>query len=223
MNSSASVALKGTGETEPTPTLKLFPLSSTNRARDTTEITIAFRIPTFKNSCGPSSRGSLTDSIISPACKAFDFTPVTNSSTEISRCPVDDLRFKIAFIATNTGIVSPAGDAVARLPPKVPALRICGEPTVLEACARAGRIEASSGFDKSEYEIPEPKTISLSFMVHSFNSDIRVKSTTFSRELAPLFTCTIKSVPPASTVVSGFSASSAHASFTDLATITPIY
>ena len=39
---------------------------------------------------------------------------------------------------------SPAGEAVPRLPPIVPRLRICGEPTVRDASARAGNSEASS-------------------------------------------------------------------------------
>ena len=36
------------------------------------------------------------------------------------------------------GSASPAGDAVPRLPPIVPRLRICGDPTVRDASARAG-------------------------------------------------------------------------------------
>ena len=39
------------------------------------------------------------------------------------------------------GSESPAGDAVPRLPPIVPRLRICGEPTVREASASAGKSE----------------------------------------------------------------------------------
>ena len=45
--------------------------------------------------------------------------------------------------------MSPAGDAVAKLPPRVPALRICGEPIVLAACAKAGINDANSGCVKS--------------------------------------------------------------------------
>ena len=45
----------------------------------------------------------------------------------------------VASSAASTGSVSPAGEAVPRLPPSVPALRICGEPTVRDACARPGR------------------------------------------------------------------------------------
>ena len=42
------------------------------------------------------------------------------------------------------GSESPAGEAVPRLPPIVPRLRICGEPTVREAAASAGSAEATS-------------------------------------------------------------------------------
>jgi CO/xanthine dehydrogenase FAD-binding subunit len=41
-------------------------------------------------------------------------------------------------IGGNLGTSSPAGEAVARLPPIVPRFRICGEPTVREASASAG-------------------------------------------------------------------------------------
>ena len=48
-------------------------------------------------------------------------------------------------VGGNLGTASPAGDAVARLPPIVPRLRICGEPTVRDAWASAGSSSASSG------------------------------------------------------------------------------
>ena len=47
------------------------------------------------------------------------------------------------------GSASPAGDAVPRLPPIVPRLRICGEPTVRDAAASAGSAEATSPSEAS--------------------------------------------------------------------------
>ena len=40
-------------------------------------------------------------------------------------------------VGGNLGTGSPAGDAVPRLPPTVPRLRICGDPTDRDACTRA--------------------------------------------------------------------------------------
>ena len=93
--------------------------------------------------------GTFIDSIISPGFRAFALTPVINSVIETYRVSVDDFNCIDASIATSTGIVSPAGDAVAKLPPKVPALRICGEPTVLAACAKAGKNADNWGCVKS--------------------------------------------------------------------------
>ena len=53
-------------------------------------------------------------------------------------------------VAGNLGAASPAGDEVPRLPPIVPRFRICGEPTVREASASAGRTSRSSPCSISE-------------------------------------------------------------------------
>ena len=63
------------------------------------------------------------------------------SAIAIVRRPVLDATSNVAPSATSTGNVSPAGDAVPRLPPIVPALRIWGEPTVRAAYASAGEPE----------------------------------------------------------------------------------
>ena len=55
-----------------------------------------------------------------------------------------------ALDAASGGSASPAGDAVPRLPPIVPRLRICGEPTVRDASASAG---SSAG----ELAAPSPR------------------------------------------------------------------
>jgi hypothetical protein len=68
---------------------------------------------------------------------------VTNSVTGIARSPSAPASTTRASSATSTGSESPAGLAVPRLPPIVPALRICGEPIVRAAAASAGRTSAS--------------------------------------------------------------------------------
>ena len=61
------------------------------------------------------------------------------------RRPEAEASSTVASSATRTGSVSPAGDAVPRLPPTVPVLRICGLPTVRDAWASAGSRAASAG------------------------------------------------------------------------------
>ena len=48
-----------------------------------------------------------------------------------------------ASSTSSGGSASPAGEAVPRLPPIVPRLRICGEPTVRDASASAGSSSAT--------------------------------------------------------------------------------
>ena len=80
---------------------------------------------------------------------AVRFGPANSSSTGTSRSP-DRLAISTrASSATSTGSVSPAGDAVARFPPTVPALRICGEPTVRAAAASAGEWRATPASSNS--------------------------------------------------------------------------
>ena len=47
-------------------------------------------------------------------------------------------------VGGNLGSASPAGDAVPRLPPTVPRLRICGDPTVRAAAASPGQSAPNS-------------------------------------------------------------------------------
>ena len=99
---------------------------------------MALRVPTLRNSCGPSSTGTDTLRITSSGAKVFCFGPTINPSRPTSRLPRTEQMVMRASRAASGGSVSPAGDAVARFPPSVPALRIWGEPTVRAACARAG-------------------------------------------------------------------------------------
>ena len=52
-------------------------------------------------------------------------------------------------VGGNLGTASPAGEAAPRLPPIVPRLRICGEPTVLAAIARPGSSPPSSPISRT--------------------------------------------------------------------------
>ena len=107
---------------------------------------MALRVPTLRNSCGPRSTGTRTavDQLARRAAPSAS-DPVTNSATGTRRgVPAGRGSSTTASSAASTGSVSPAGDAVPRLPPIVPALRICGEPTVRAACASAGTSAASS-------------------------------------------------------------------------------
>jgi hypothetical protein len=58
--------------------------------------------------------------------------------------------------AASTGSASPAGDALPRLPPTVPRLRICGDPTVREACHNATAPGTSRMM--RPYVTPAPRT-----------------------------------------------------------------
>ena len=108
--------------------------TSTAIAIDATAITIALRTPTLRNSCWPRRTGTRTATMSSHrATSALRFGPVKNSCDRASRRPPARPARRRHPAPTSTGSVSPAGDAVPRLPPIVPALRICGEPTVRAA------------------------------------------------------------------------------------------
>ena len=101
-------------------------------------MTIAFRGPTFMNVCGCPLGSTSTATISSSSASALRLTPSRNSragaahatrARELDAGALDEQRRS----------ASPAGDAVPRFPPIVPRLRICGEPTVRDASASAGR------------------------------------------------------------------------------------
>src|SRR6266508_2021303 len=161
MNSSAAVARSGRGATDPSPSRTLRPAWSTARPQTTIEITIALRVPTLRNCCGPSRRGTRISWMTSPGWIAVRFTPVMNSSIGRRRVPPRLASTRVASRAPSTGSPSPAGLAVPTLPPTVPALRICGEPTVRAAAASPGRTPARS-FSISVQVTPARSTTSSS-------------------------------------------------------------
>jgi hypothetical protein len=87
---------------------------------------------------------SQTAVISSSGSSAFRLTPVMNSRIGRRRTPRTDAHSISAPPTVSGGSASPAGDEVPRLPPIVPRLRICGEPTVREASASAGSRPARS-------------------------------------------------------------------------------
>ena len=111
---------------------------SSASANEHTAITIALRVPTFANCCGPRATGSSTAAISSSGASTVRFTPVKNSPTGSCRVPRTEASSTTASAASSGGWQSPAGEAEARLPPTVPRLRICGEPTVRAAAASPG-------------------------------------------------------------------------------------
>src|SRR5215471_1742881 len=113
--------------------------------------------------------------------------------------------------ASSGGWASPAGDAEPRLPPTVPRLRICGEPTVREAAASPGSRSPSSAMMR-EYVTPAPTRSQTSVCDHSVSSGTRVRSSTASGWRWSKLSSTMTSVPPAIGSASGRSAFIARAS-----------
>ena len=93
--------------------------------------------------------GTVISTISSPGSIAVRFTPVMNSRTGMVRTPAADASVTVASSAASTGNASPAGEQVPRLPASVPALRICGDPTVREASASAGENVANGSLRSS--------------------------------------------------------------------------
>jgi hypothetical protein len=107
-------------------------------------MTIAFRGPTFMNVCRLPDGSTWTATTSSSARSEFRFGPMRNSETASRRVPRTLASSTSAPSTSSGGSASPAGEAVPRLPPMVPRLRICGEPTVRDASASAGSSLASS-------------------------------------------------------------------------------
>src|SRR5581483_9790031 len=89
---------------------------------------------------------------------------------------------------------------VARLPPIVPALRICGEPTVRAASRRAG--EPSSSRRRRVYVTPAPTRTAFAAVSMPPISATRSTVNTRSGRARPKFIATMRSVPPATTTLS---------------------
>ena len=112
-------------------------------------VVTALRPPIFENTCGPRATGMSTASTSSSGASDVRFGPSRKSPIAIVRPPRCDATSMTASTATSGGSASPAGEAVARLPPTVPRLRICGEPSVRAACARPGSWPDSSAISRA--------------------------------------------------------------------------
>jgi hypothetical protein len=91
-----------------------------------------------------------TQEMSSSASSAFCFGPTRKSTRGRLREPRMLATTTSAPSTSKGGSASPAGEAVPRLPPRVPRFRICGEPTVRDASASAGSNEANSASIASE-------------------------------------------------------------------------
>src|SRR5437660_5050172 len=97
-----------------------------------------------------------TPAINSSSARMFRFGPTRKSCSGTARSPRTLTSFTSVPATRSGGIASPAGDAVPRLPPIVPRLRICGPPIVREASASAGSSSESAACIASPYVRPAP-------------------------------------------------------------------
>src|SRR5690606_7422156 len=146
--SSAAPARRGVGAADPIAAPTRCRAGSSAIATVQTAITIALRVPTLANCCGPAATGTRTARMSSSGARAFRLTPTKKSSIGISRLPRTDSASTVAPVASNGGWASPAGEAVPRFPAIVARFRICGEPTVRDATASAGHMPASSAMTR---------------------------------------------------------------------------
>ena len=116
--------------------------------------------------------------------------------------------------ASSGGCASPAGDAAPRLPPTVPRLRICGDPTVREAIASPGSSVAEL-VDDPRVGDPGAQPDLAVRAVPGRSSGTRVRSSSTGGRRRSKLSSTITSVPPMIGTASGCSARAARASPSD--------
>lgn len=121
---SASSGRSGIGATAPMAQRTPRRAGSRTRPTDATARPGPVRPVAFRNTCGACSSGTRTKPISSPGRSIS--RPASRYDTGISRCPPGPTMTRTASSAASTGSASPVGAAVAMLPPRVPALRICG-------------------------------------------------------------------------------------------------
>ncbi len=213
---SASRARTGTGATEPSPSRTVRPSRSTTRAAITTLMTMALRVPTLRNSCGPRSTGSRTAVTSSPGSSTVFFTPVTNSSTGTRpgagrSADLDDgvergqHRQRVARPATRCRGCRRASRRCGSA-----ASRPCGRPGTAPGPAPPAR-RAPSRCRSRRRRRPR----SSPSRRQSRSSVTCASDTTDSGRCVPALTATIRSVPPARIVASGASCRAARVSSID--------
>ena len=143
-SSSEPVTSRTTGAAEPNAARSSPRSRSTATASEQTAMTMAFRGPIFMKVCRAPLGLTWAATMSSSSASAFCLTPTRKSPSAIRRDP-RTLATSISAPSTRSGgSASPAGEAVPRLPPIVPRLRICGDPTVRDASASAGSSSPSS-------------------------------------------------------------------------------
>ena len=147
-------------------------------ANEQTAITIALRVPTLANCCGPAagrhagpraiSSSGASDAALRAGEEVVDRRP--------GGCRAPRRARPRAPAASSGGCASPAGEAEPRLPPTVPRLRICGEPTVREAMARPGQPVAQLVDDPAVGDARRRSAAAPPSDAHSVSSATRVRS-----------------------------------------------
>ena len=174
---------------------------STATATEQVAMTMALRVPTFAKRLGHAAPGRRTATISSSGRSEVCPGETSRSPIGILRTPLGPATSTSASCTSSAGRLSPAGLAVARSPPRVARARICGEPTVTTAPARAatsGRRAAMSAIGCAA-----PMRIQRSSRSMPCNSGTAVRSSTPASSVRPKFTSTMRSVPPAIGVSSG--------------------
>ena len=159
-------------------------------------MTIAFRVPTFAKRLRHARRGRRTATISSSSRSDV----LARGHQQLADRHPAGLRSRPATSTSaswtsSAGRLSPAGLAVARLPPSVARARICGEPTVTTAPARAAKSARRSAM--SAIGCAAPIRIQRSSRSMPWSSGTAVRSSTPARSVRPKFTSTMRSVPPA--------------------------
>ena len=148
---SVAAARIGVAATEPSATRTsdhpaARPCSRQASAMTTLEIAWARRVPTFrKRTSRPPASGMRTrrmsSSGASAVCAVGDPEVGSPATTRSPRAPPTTIS---ASVASRTGSVSPAGEALAMLPPSVPRFWIWAAPIVAAASTSAGRCSRQS-------------------------------------------------------------------------------
>ena len=161
----------------PVPTVRRVAGRSAS-ANEHTAITIALRVPTLRELLrARRRRRRSTAAISSSGASTLRF----GAGEELRRparagCRAPTPARPSAPAASSGGCASPAGEAEPRLPPTVPRLRICGEPTVRDAIASPGSRVAELVDDPACTVTPAPSRIGRRRRAHSASSATRVRS-----------------------------------------------
>jgi hypothetical protein len=108
------------------------------------------------------------------------FTSKKKSSIDTVLCPFDLLSFNSAPNASSGVDVSEHGDALTRLPPTVPMLRMSGEPIWLAASAKMGALCKTIGdLSRDRCLVNAPILRSPPFCLTKSSSLRRLISTTY--------------------------------------------